>query len=648
MNPIRHCEEQVKRATRQSFKLIRLLRFARNDEMGFSILEVILASALLLILGSGAVIVVIQGLNSNRQGAEFTVANQFASEGIEAVKSIKDQAYGNLTAVNANPRGATRSASNVWSFKGDNTSDLLFHNSSDNFIRAIKVEPVNRDAVPPVGNIVPAPTGTSDPDTKKITSTVTWNFNSARAETLSLISYLSDWRKPLNNNFGVLVYGESTSAAQPKYRIYSDSSNSFNSQAAAGTSYTDTVGKNLKIKTSPTKQEAIAGFVNASGQLRILCFNGTNWSSEWTVNVGGNPLQEQRFDIAYETATGDVLVVYSKNVGSTNEIGYRTRPGSNGCGSGWSGETQYTTIRTGGIVTWIRLEGSPLISSNNIGVAWTGLGGGISAMIWTGSSFSIGEFAGGEASVDRISSSTDSPAFDIAFESLSGSFMMVWGAPTGASACTTGVNCLMYLRYTNAWSSITPIPTVAASGTNIDISPNPNTNEMAVGAIDDGPNASNKNNLSIAYWSGSVWTGWATVDNSAEAPVAGTKLVSTGWLINGATTKYVVLYNDAGNTKISLYYGTGSAPYVRQPDFTPTPVFAKPQKWYDVQMDPKQKDRLMFMVSDNNSALWAKKLVMDPSGNFTWTNLETGGVALESGLGQATAGPFGFGYWRNP
>ena len=655
MNPIRHCEEQVKRATRQSFKLIRLLRFARNDEMGFSILEVILASALLLILGSGAVIVVTQSLNSNRQGAEYTVANQFASEGIEAVKSIKNQAYGNLTAVNTSTRGLTRNASNVWAFKGDNTTDTLVHNSGDNFIRTVKVELVNRDATPPSGNIV-ASGGTLDPDTKKITSTVTWNFNSARAETLSLISYLSDWRKPTNNGDGVLAYGETTSVAQPKYRIFTDSSNSFSSQANVGSSYTDAVvGKTFKIKTSPKKQEAIAGYVNSSGVLRILCFDGTNWNSEWTVNVGGTGSNEQRFDLAYETSSGDALVVYSRNVISTNELGYRTKSGSSGCGAaGWSAETQYTTVRTGAVVNWIRLESSPIAASNNIGLAWTGTGGGVSAMIWTGSSFAVGEFSASEGGVDKIGATVDSPAFDIAFESLSGNFMLVWGMSTTATtACTVGSNCLVYQRYnfsTSSWSGLTPIPTVADSGTDLDLSANPNSNELVLGAIDDGPNATNAHHMSIAYWSGSAWTGLARVDTTTITPQAGNKLVSTGWLISGATTRSVVLYADTENpTCINGFVGTGSS-FARQGGagcwFSPTPATANPQRWLDIQMDPKNKDRLLLSLSDNNSRLYAKRLVMDSAGVFTWSNSD-GSAALESGLGQSTAGPFAFGYWRN-
>jgi len=55
----------------------------------------------------------------------------------------------------------------------------------------------------------------------------------------------------------------------------------------------------------------------------------------------------------------------------------------------------------------------------------------------------------------------------------------------------------------------------------------------------------------------------------------------------------------------------------------------------------------MLSLSDNNSDFFAKRLVMTAVPGFTWSNTE-GGSALETGLGQATTGPFGFAYWRNP
>ena len=53
----------------------------------------------------------------------------------------------------------------------------------------------------------------------------------------------------------------------------------------------------------------------------------------------------------------------------------------------------------------------------------------------------------------------------------------------------------------------------------------------------------------------------------------------------------------------------------------------------------------MFVVSDNNSDLFVKRLVMTSTPSFTWTNSD-GGVSLETNLSQAIVNPFGFAYFQ--
>jgi hypothetical protein len=614
------------------------------NPQGFSLLEVILAVAIFIVFSTGAIVAVLSGLGANRLGTEYTIANQFAAEGIEAVQSIKNQSYANL--INAAATGIARNGTTgVWEFSGANNT---FTDGTKTYTRVIKVESVSRDAAPPNGNIV-ASGGTTDNDTKKITSTVTWNFNTARPESISLVTYLSDWRKTIASvGNALLIYGDTTSVAQPKYRLFTDSTNTFSAESNAGSSYTDSaVGKNFFVQTNPTKTEAIAGYVNNSGVLRILCFDGTTWSSEWTVTVGGTGTNDGRFAISFEKTSGDAMVVYSTNAAPTNEMAYRTKPGTTGCGSAnWSSATNIDAIRTSGIVQWIRLESSPLSGSNNIALAWADANSDLSAMIWTGSSWSIAEPSSAlDTDIDKITTSQDIMSFDIAYESTSGNLMVVWGVNQSGGSCTAGTtiastNCIRYARYTTSWSAVAVIPTVADPFSTLDLSANPNSNEMVVAGFDN-----SQLDLSIAYWSGSAWTGRANVDTTTASAVAGSKLVATGWLINGATTRYIVAYHDSAATNIGWYVGNGSGAPALQTDFTPSPAFANPQQWYRIEMDPINKDRFMFTVSDNNSDLFAKRLVMTSTPAFTWTNAD-GGTALEASLGQATSRPWAFAYWK--
>src|SRR3989344_163232 len=120
---------------------------------GFSVIEVILAAALFMIFVSGISTVVITGLVGNRLGEEQTVAAEYAVEGLEAAKSIRNQDFTFL--VNTSGTGITITGG-VWTFSGTN-------NTFGKYLRTISVEDVFRDGS---GNIVSSG-GTVDADTKK-------------------------------------------------------------------------------------------------------------------------------------------------------------------------------------------------------------------------------------------------------------------------------------------------------------------------------------------------------------------------------------------------------------------------------------------------------------------------------------------------
>ncbi|TSC85710.1 MAG: Uncharacterized protein G01um101416_824 [Microgenomates group bacterium Gr01-1014_16] len=601
---------------------------------GYLVIEVLLAAALFVTFATGAIVAVISSGDTNRRAAEQTAAMGYLSEGLEAARSIKNQGFANLLPTPS--LGVARSAGGVWSFSGTSNST-----DSGRYTRVISVADVNRDGS---GNIVL--TGTPDPNTKKVTSGVSWNFTAARPQDLSVSTYMTNWRAAIGaSDNALLAYGDGITAPtnEPRYRLYTNSSNTFGTETS--TALAGAIARNVVTRTSPTKREAIVAYGDNVGTLRVLCFDGSTWSADWSATIGGTGTT-RRFDIAYETTSGDVVVAYSTNAATTNEMAYRTKLGSTGCGSAnWAAATNIDAVRTAGIVQWVRLGGSVASGSNNIALAWADAASDLSATIWTGSGWTIAEPAAAlETSLEFATAAQDVESFDLAFESTSGNLMIVWGL-FQATTCTAGTtiattNCIRYARYTTSWSAVAVIPTVADPATNIDISANPNTNELLTAALDN-----SAADLSIAYWSGSVWTGKANHDTSTRVAAAGTKLVRTAWLISGATTRKIVVYNDSTATNVGWVVCTTGATCTTQTDWVPTPIFANPQSWYDVQMDPLNKDRLMFGLSDNATDLFAKRLVMDATPAFTWTNAD-GGAAMELTLGRATAQPFSFAYWR--
>ena len=87
---------------------------------GYLVIEVLLAAALFVTFATGAIVAVVSSWDANRRAQEQTIAMQYLSEGIEAVRSIKNQAFANLLPTPS--LGVARSESGVWSFSGTSNS----------------------------------------------------------------------------------------------------------------------------------------------------------------------------------------------------------------------------------------------------------------------------------------------------------------------------------------------------------------------------------------------------------------------------------------------------------------------------------------------------------------------------------------------
>lgn len=607
-----------------------------RDERGISILEVILAAAIFTIFSSAAVVAVISGFNLNRTSLEQLISTQFATEGIEAVKSIKNKTPGYSNLVNSAGTGVDRDVNGTWVFGGVNDTF-----DSNRYTRVLKVEDVFRNAAPPSGDIITS--GTLDPDTKKITSTVTWDFTPSKSDSVSLITYLSDWRKPILGSIkqGLIVYGDGTTI--PKFRNYDQAANSFDSSSStvAGSS-----GQYFTMRTSPTNTEAVVGYLDTGGNLQVMCYDGTTWTNEWSVSVGGTGTT-RRFDIVYETNSGDVMVVYSRGVAATNALAYKTKPGSTGCGSAnWAAATNFATSPTvtTGTIHWVKMARDPRPSSNTISAIWADSNSDLGVNNWSGTLWATNTsvFRTMETNLERISASQDVDSFDIVFESVSGDMMIVWGNAAGANGtngaryaiCSGGV-------YNCSWSGATIMPTVSDDIHNLDMSADPATDRIVYAAIG---NAGD--DLTAAYWSGGGWTGYANLDTTTETPFAGSKLVSTSWLINGPTTRWILNYDDGTGTGLSWYLATPGSTPAKQADFAASPAINDVRERYDADMDPTNQNQTMVTLSDSTRSVFAKRASMDAAGVVTWTNADGG-----SSLGTIPAVPpqgFVFNYWRNP
>lgn len=140
------------------------LKCQRYKLRGQSLVEVIIAVAIFVIIAGSSVVTILGSFLTSRLGEEETQATLLVIEGLEAAQSIRNQDWNDLT---DGDHGLLSSGS--WSFSGTSDTD-------GKFSRVVNVSSVERDLN---GDIVESG-GTVDEDTKKVVSSVTWNFTTTR------------------------------------------------------------------------------------------------------------------------------------------------------------------------------------------------------------------------------------------------------------------------------------------------------------------------------------------------------------------------------------------------------------------------------------------------------------------------------------
>lgn len=588
--------------------------------------EVILAVGLFVILVSGSINVVLSGFSLNRGGEEQTVANHFASEGLEAIRSIRNLNYDSLTYTAAT--GLTNGGG-TWQLAGTNNQ----FGPNNKYTRTIAIEQVFRDGS---GNITNSG-GIADGSTKKVTSTVSWNKTPTIPNSVVLTAYIANFRRPIGGGNNFLFYGNNTTT--PQTQLYDPDGDTF---GGATNTVAGAIPYATDIETSPSSSTALAGYVTNAGTLYLLCFDGTTWSNEWNVNVGGTG-NSRRFDIAYETASGDALVVYSTNTGTTNELALRTKAASTGCGSGnWSTPANFTANTTNGVVQWVKLAPDLRSGSNLIASLWADSNADLTSAIWDGTTFTNEPTSAHETSLEIIATTQDADAFDLAYEATSGDLMVVWANSAGQNntnggryrVCTGGTaGC--------SWGAISTITGLSDDATNLDLAAHPNSDELVFASI-----GNSGSDLQAAYWNGSTWTGSANLDTSCTTPVVGSHRVATGWLALGGISRSIIVYDDQGSGNINWYLGNGAV-FSKQTDYTPTPTFATNQGTLLLTPNPLNSAQILLTTADGANDLFANRLQLTAGPTLTWTESD-GAIALTTNLSQNIAYPASFSFLRNP
>lgn len=398
----------------------------------------------------------------------------------------------------------------------------------------------------------------------------------------------------------------------------------------------------MEVKASPVRNEKIGVFVASDGDMEVYRWNGSYWHQEWLYPLGSG--KTPRFAIAYEQVSGRAMVIFSRNIGTTNELAYRIWDGSS-----WSTISAYDALRTSGIVSYIVAKPRP--GTNEIAVAWADNNMDLSANYWANSAWAGERSSVLETKLGGLSDTPteiESPIVDLAFEGTSGELLIAWGHDTYLTTDSLVNNTLRRVTRTagaaGTWSSVTQ-STLNNHVRDIKLVSDPSSDYIsAIFHSNKRADGTNDNDfVRIGYWTGSAWSFHGTGMGSSIM-TAGESDVTTVWLTASGTSIALYVFDrpDASTTGIhytwynrttnAWIYDTVGGLY--RNSSSPVPTFGKRQ--IKLVNDPADTSKATIILVDDNNDLFVKRLGFDGT-SVTFTSVEDGGVVMTDSISATTS-----------
>jgi len=246
-------------------------------------------------------------------------------------------------------------------------------------------------------------------------------------------------------------------------------------------------------RSCPFRDERILGVLDEDGHLNLEVWDGTSWGFplEVTTSIGAGNSAYRGFDIAYDHASGDAIVVYHTG---GNDPEYRIWDGSS-----WSGPTSID-LPTTGVPVWIKVL-PDATASEEIILMTLDIGNNATAAVWDGSSW------GNIITLEANTYSYEYEGITAAYEYASGEAMVAWGTSTS--------NVVQYRFWDgSAWSSESEISTTATGVKWLRLASDPSTDRIILGALCDG------GIIDVNTWDGAGWGTQLQIESNAETEVS--------------------------------------------------------------------------------------------------------------------------------
>jgi hypothetical protein len=266
------------------------------------------------------------------------------------------------------------------------------------------------------------------------------------------------------------------------------------------------------LKMARTRNEAMLATVHDDGSIRLQIWNGFYWFVPAALGAGGQLTTAlgaddgfRGVDIAYETATDRVLIVYNNG---TQNPQFRIWDGSTLSGATGVntslGIANYPSNTAGARSRWIRLASNPLSASNEIAMITLNSSQDVAAVRWTGTLFASMEVGAPSVWDGTASDANTREAVTAAYEQVSGRAMFMWARSTTGN---TGYLIWNGTQLVNAAGAATapaaaPNLNIAAQSTLgqwVKLVSQANSNSLLFGVQSSTPD------LDTRYWNGSAW-----------------------------------------------------------------------------------------------------------------------------------------------
>lgn len=429
---------------------------------------------------------------------------------------------------------------------------------------------------------------------------------------------------------GRLFYGEGASS-RPRVRGWDDSASAWDAES-------ETAPAETRIQYAVHEQSIISDgeeylvIQSTDGSvtnLEMVTWTGEEWRREWTNrDLDVVHADKRGFDFGFEQSSAHGLVVHSNNtetpVFRTRELGLWSDPIPLPLNDGGGANPDPNT----GVVLWVELVEKN--GSDEITLLYADDNSDLVVIVWDGIQWLTGTTTVLETNLktNPISGAVHSRAFDGAYESLSGDFLVAWGQEGTQTFFHTeradGAASFNASTLVNIMPGITHYCDLAAE---------PGTNRVAAGFYDLGDGTER---LGLGTWDGTAWQDLIQIDaqildvnDMGQSDSPG----ELAWI--GETGVAVCVYPDEEADTLDWATWTSAGGWVLGADLA---VPGKGTGESALLRSFPNQDRVLAVFSGSGGGLYSATF---DGTNWTLTN---GGVPLETDLATIGAAPFSFAF----